>query len=449
MSKASATAPPAGRFLLMLLTMLAQQGDAPAQEAGQSKSSTMTEQYQAILAEWRAAAQARQQVLSTARADGKTTAEAVALANAQGPGQQTFVQRFLDLAARDPQDPGARDALIWVATRGPRQLEGSIKTATDLLARYHANDPRAARVALSFAGRANAENEALIRAFDAGASAHEAKGTATLALAQFLARKADAASFAAGKSVQPTAVFQRIDPTGRPRLEETNQRPFDDAYWAHLKAADAQALLLESEALYDRLIAEFADVPYEPAAARVNPNAAPPPKTLGEVAEAHYSLSVGQSAPAIEGTDLDGQPLTLAEHRGKVVLLVFWGSWCGPCLEAFPWERAMVTRFNERPFVLLGVNCEPNADDARRAVRDHGVNWRSWLDGPAGQGKIANRFLVRGFPSVYLIDAQGVIRRKTMGVVGLDQAVAALVTAAEASSVQTRTPARPEAAPTP
>ena len=71
-------------------------------------------------------------------------------------------------------------------------------------------------------------------------------------------------------------------------------------------------------------------------------------RTLGQEAEARLdellNLAVGKPAPEIEGVDLDGKPSKLSDYRGKVVVLVFWGSWCGPCMEQVPHERDLAER---------------------------------------------------------------------------------------------------------
>src|SRR5208337_4921492 len=63
-------------------------------------------------------------------------------------------------------------------------------------------------------------------------------------------------------------------------------------------------------------------------------------KTLADVAKARLdemeNLVAGKPAPAIDGTGMDGKPLKLSDYRGKVVVLVFWGTWCGPCMQEVP-----------------------------------------------------------------------------------------------------------------
>ena len=148
-------------------------------------------------------------------------------------------------------------------------------------------------------------------------------------------------------------------------------------------------------------------------------------KTLGQEAEARLdemlNLAVGKPAPEIEGVDMDGKPLKLSDYRGKVVVLVFWGSWCGPCMAQVPHERELVERLKGQPFALLGVDCETDKDTARAVMARERMTWPNWYDGSPDTGPIANRYHVRSYPSVFVLDAKGVIRCR--GVAGIDAIV--------------------------
>ncbi len=139
-------------------------------------------------------------------------------------------------------------------------------------------------------------------------------------------------------------------------------------------------------------------------------------KTLGQEAEARLddmlNLAVGKPAPEIEGVDMGGKPLKLSDHKGKVVVLVFWGTWCGPCMAQVPEERKLVERLKSQPFALLGVDCEPNKDTARAVMAREHMTWPIWYDGAPGEGPIARRYHIRGYPSVFILDARGVIRSR-------------------------------------
>lgn len=124
-------------------------------------------------------------------------------------------------------------------------------------------------------------------------------------------------------------------------------------------------------------------------------------------------LQVGSVAPDIEGTDFDGVKFRLSDYRGKVVMLDFWGQWCPPCRAMFPHERELIEQLAGKPFVLIGVNSDRRLETAIRATREENLVWRNFWCGPEGRGgPIARQWNVSAWPTVYLIDADGVIRYK-------------------------------------
>jgi thiol-disulfide isomerase/thioredoxin len=125
--------------------------------------------------------------------------------------------------------------------------------------------------------------------------------------------------------------------------------------------------------------------------------------------------------------------LTLSDYRGKVVALVFWGTWCGPCMREIPREKALAERMKDRPFAMLGVNTDSDAGIGRKVMEAQGVTWPNWHDGEPGAGPIAKLYRVRGYPTVYVIDALGKIRSKRSRGDELDQLVEKLVAEHEAA----------------
>src|SRR5436309_2133389 len=83
--------------------------------------------------------------------------------------------------------------------------------------------------------------------------------------------------------------------------------------------------------------------------------------------------------------------------RGKVVVLVFTGSWCGPCVAMYPQERALVEKLKGKPFALLGVNSDKDRKEAKEHMAKEKNTWRSFWNGPDGPaGPIARAWNVRG-----------------------------------------------------
>jgi uncharacterized protein (TIGR03067 family) len=146
-------------------------------------------------------------------------------------------------------------------------------------------------------------------------------------------------------------------------------------------------------------------------------------------------LGLGKKAPPIDRVDLDGKPMKLSDFDGNVVLLSFWGEWCGACMKAIPHERDLVARYKDRPFALVGVNSDPLGTDLRATVERHRITWRSFEDKQPDRKRIAADYAVRGWPSFYLIDHKGVIRGRWVGTPSwkaVDAQIEKLVRAAEA-----------------
>ena len=140
---------------------------------------------------------------------------------------------------------------------------------------------------------------------------------------------------------------------------------------------------------------------------------------------------VGQQAPDIVGSDENGVPVKLSDYRGKVVLVDFWATWCGPCRAVLPHEIALVKKtYKDRPFAVLGVNRDERAEDLREHLKREPQPWKNIFD----KGAISGDWGIQGLPSFVLIDADGAIRGKWVGAQDWDEvekAVDKFVRAAE------------------
>jgi hypothetical protein len=90
----------------------------------------------------------------------------------------------------------------------------------------------------------------------------------------------------------------------------------------------------------------------------------------------------------------------------------------------FPHERSLVARLKDKPFALIGVNSDKDKADYAVQAQENGIVWRSFWNGPKGtSGPISNKWNVRVWPTIYVIDHRGVIRFKSVRGEAMDKAV--------------------------
>ena len=142
--------------------------------------------------------------------------------------------------------------------------------------------------------------------------------------------------------------------------------------------------------------------------------------------EAEEKLAIGKVAREIIGKDVHGKEMKLSDYRGKIVVLDFWGDWRGPCRAMYPHGRSLVARMKDKPFTILGVNSD-SAKRYKTAIKENEITWPSFWDGGKTGGPIATDWSVRGWPTIYILDTEGVIRYKNTRGKAMDEAVDALM----------------------
>ena len=118
----------------------------------------------------------------------------------------------------------------------------------------------------------------------------------------------------------------------------------------------------------------------------------------------------GQAAANLSLPDQDGKIVSLSDLKGKVVLIDFWASWCGPCRHNNPHLVKLYNRFHEQGLEIFGVSLDEEQDSWKKAVRHDKLNWIQVIDDKGWQSSAASLYGVDMIPSSFLIDRRGVIR---------------------------------------
>ncbi|HEY2392660.1 MAG TPA: redoxin domain-containing protein [Candidatus Angelobacter sp.] len=145
-------------------------------------------------------------------------------------------------------------------------------------------------------------------------------------------------------------------------------------------------------------------------------------------------LARARMAPPFAVTTLDGQRVSLDELKGKVVLIDFWATWCGPCREALPHMRSIAKNFDGQPLVVLSISLDTDEQKWKDYVAKNGMAWLQYRDG-GFDGAIAKMFSVEAIPHTFTIDADGVLQDERIGDASIEGKLKKLV--AHAKELQT------------
>lgn len=131
--------------------------------------------------------------------------------------------------------------------------------------------------------------------------------------------------------------------------------------------------------------------------------------------ELPIGLNAGERAPDFTVNDLEGNPISLSDFRGKKILLNFWASWCGPCRIEMPHMERIYQEYEKDDIAIVGVNMlttEKSIENVTSFIEDYGLTFPIPLD---ETGELHVKFEIMAYPTSYFIDSDGVIRSKTVG----------------------------------
>jgi thiol-disulfide isomerase/thioredoxin len=297
-----------------------------------------------------------------------------------------FSQRFLSIAEKNPEGPEAIDALkMTLQTSSGIDHGGAIESrakAVKILHDYYAVKPSIRVFLLLLAGFDDNDSKALV--------------------ADVIARNPD-------RKIQMAAYREQISNCERlVRFAESVQDPKRIA--AFYKRARGKEVLKQRLARAEKARNELDGLR----------------KTLREkYGDLVNDLSIGNTAPEIKIPALDGTEARLSTLKGKVVVLDIWATWCPPCRAMIPHEREMVERLKDKPFALVSISVDEEKETLTDFLAKEKMPWTHWWNG--SEGGIIDDWDVKYYPTIYVLDSQGVIRHKDLRGDELEKAVGALL----------------------
>ena len=138
--------------------------------------------------------------------------------------------------------------------------------------------------------------------------------------------------------------------------------------------------------------------------------------TAGCARERAQPVQIGQPAPRYAATTLAGDSASITGLAGKVVLLNIWATWCHPCRDEIPYLETLYEKHRANGFEIVGVSVDARGQDAEISdfVKEFRMTYPIWRD---PDERVQSTFLALGVPASYLIDRQGVLRWRRIGVI--------------------------------
>jgi thiol-disulfide isomerase/thioredoxin len=112
----------------------------------------------------------------------------------------------------------------------------------------------------------------------------------------------------------------------------------------------------------------------------------------------------------VQFTSFDGRPVDLGKMQGKVVLVDFWATWCGPCMGEVPNVKAAYQKLQPKGFEIVGISFDEDKDALTKTLKEKGMTWPQYFDGQGWKNKYGQQFGINSIPTMWLVDKKGNLR---------------------------------------
>ena len=126
------------------------------------------------------------------------------------------------------------------------------------------------------------------------------------------------------------------------------------------------------------------------------------------------SLKPGAAFPDFDAKDVAGAPLSIGKYKGKVVLVDFWATWCGPCVAELPNVIAAYSKYHDKGFEIVGISLDETEDKLKKFVAEKKMPWQQYFDGKGWESDLGRKYGVNSIPATYLLDRDGKIVAKDL-----------------------------------
>ncbi len=300
--------------------------------------------------------------------DATSEAQRLELEASKHPASE-YAPRLYDLAVEFENAPIAFDCLVWACqiagqVSAPAKCDEPLRRAADRFAEKYPNDPRLIELMLGLRGSLRPGAWYLMQRIGEKTTDKETQGIALYCCAN--------CRLGSGKEEDSNTAIEMFEKVIQ-EYPEVIYHCSDPRHPQHFIAEESKELLYQAK-----------------------------------------NLSIGRQAMSVRGKGIDGVAFKLDDYRGKVVLLDFWSDWCPPCQQMWPHERQLVEELKDAPFAMIGVYSGTRTV-LQKLVDDKTITWKNWVE--EEKGPIADQWRVSAFPTIYVLDHEGVIRFQARGYV--------------------------------